>query len=492
MLPGFLLFTFSFGGVMVPRLNLILDLICKKYFSDHSMKDPDFHFSPIILGDVNPQCQIPEIQALVSNFNLYGNLIAGILSAFTSPIFGSLSDRYGRTRIMAFSLVGMLINEVGFVLAATYPQKIAVQWVFVGFAFEGICGSFTTAMALTFAYGSDCTKPAKRNVTFGYFHAALFSGIGLGPIFAGYIVKASGKIILIFYISLACHSAFLLALLTVIPESLSKNRQLAARARKAEQDAEADVENDYTKPRLYRITGYFKRTNFLAPLSILYPRGEGSSSALRRNLVLLAAVDTTMFGVAMGAISVVILYSEYLFHWATFESTVFVSTVNTCRVLVLLVLLPAITRILRGPKRTAILQNSGSDLIDLSIIRIAIFFDFLGFIGYSIARTGPLFILSGCVASLGGMGSPTLQAVITKHIPEDRTGQVLGAMGLLHAFARVVAPTVFNLIYSLTVAKFPQTVFLSLTACFGLAFVLSWFIRPHGKTTFFPALNLRF
>ncbi|KAK3064097.1 hypothetical protein LTR53_018626, partial [Teratosphaeriaceae sp. CCFEE 6253] len=51
--------------------------------------------------------------------------------------------------------------------------------------------------------------------------------------------------------------------------------------------------------------------------------------------------------------------------------------------------------------------------------------------------------------------------------------------GLLHALARVVAPTVFNAIYSATVGKFTQTVFVCLTATFGLAFVISWFIRPH-------------
>lgn len=53
-------------------------------------------------------------------------------------------------------------------------------------------------------------------------------------------------------------------------------------------------------------------------------------------------------------------------------------------------------------------------------------------------------------------------------------------MGLLHALARVVAPTIFNLIYSLTVATMPQTVFISLSAVFGAAFALSFFIRPHG------------
>ena len=89
--------------------------------------------------------------------------------------------------------------------------------------------------------------------------------------------------------------------------------------------------------------------------------------------------------------------------------------------------------------------------------------------------------VSGAVASLGGIGSPTLQSSLTKHIPSDRTGQVLGASGLLHALARIIAPTIFNLIYSKTVGKFTQTVFVCLASVFLVAFAMSWFLRPNGE-----------
>lgn len=440
------------------------------------MKDKSSHSVTVILGGSNPQCQVPEVQALVSNFTLYGTLIAGILSAITSPIYGSFSDRYGRTKILAICTAGMLFSEVIFIIAATYSESVSVEWVLVGYLFDGICGSFTTVMALIFAYGSDCTSPSKRNVVFGYFHGILFGGIALGPILAGIIVKASGHIITIFYFALGCHCLFSLYLLLVVPDSLSMERQVVAREKKAAKELE-----DYVVRSWFGTTAnYLKGSNFFAPLATLYPTGEGSSSAVRQNLVLLAAVDTTMFGVAMGALSVVILYSELMFGWGTFESTIFVSIVNTCRVVVLLIILPAINRIFRGP-RTQPQKNSGSDMLDLSIIRTAIGFDLVGYLGYATVRTGPLFILSGAVGSFGGVGSPTLQAAITKHVPHDLTGQVLGAMGLLHALARVVAPTVFNLIYSMTVGTCPQAVFIGLASMFGLAFVMSWFIRPHGE-----------
>lgn len=442
------------------------------------MHDPSFHMMPVMLGSNNPQCRVPEVQSLVTKFSLYGSLISGLLSAVMSPKLGALSDRYGRPKLIAVSTLGLLMSELMTILVASYPDMLSVNWILLGFGFDGLGGSFIAAMALSYAYASDCTIPEKRSVVFGYYHGSLFAGIALGPILAGWIVKATGKILTVFYIAMAVHCAFFLFLLLVVPESLSKERQLAAREKKS-------VASEFVpEPWRSSFTNMIKNSNLLAPLTVLWPTGPGTNPAVRRNLVLIAAVDTTMFGVAMGSMTVILLYSKFMFGWDTFDTTVYVSIVNTCRVITLMVLLPAVVRLIRGPAVVgAAPKNSGCDNLDLGIIRTAILFDALGYVGYTVVRTGPLFILCGAIAAVGGMGSPTLQAALTKHVPPDKTGQVLGAMGLLHAIARVVAPIVFNVIYAKTVGGFTQTVLVCLAATFGLAFVISWFIRPHGMTS---------
>ena len=435
---------------------------------------------PVILGDDNPQCNTDEVSALVTKFLLYGTLISGILSAIVSPKLGALSDQYGRLRMMCFGMLGILLQEVVVICVATWPDTISVNWVLVGFMFDGLGGSFIAAMAISYAYASDCTSPQRRNVVFGWYQSVLFGGIALGPILGGYVVKLTGKILNVFYIALGLHTIFFLFLLLVVPESLSKERQLAARQKKKDVIGASEA---MTQNKSSYLMKFIQSANLLEPLSILWPTGEGTNPAVRWNLVLIAAVDTTMFGVAMGSLTVVLLYVELQFDWGTYETSIFVSVVNTCRATTLIVLLPIIIRLLRGPKSKLVTRNSGSDNIDLGIIRTAILFDVLGYVGYTLARRGEVFILCGAVAALGGIGSPTLQAALTKHVPHDRTGQVLGAVGLLHAFARVVAPTVFNLIFAKTVGKFRQTVFVCLAATFGVAFILSWFIRPHGMSS---------
>ncbi|KAI4116337.1 MAG: hypothetical protein LQ338_007733 [Usnochroma carphineum] len=476
LLPPFLLATLAFGGIIVPKVNLILSLICREYFAQQEFKDPNFSAMPVMFGADNPQCQIPAVQSLVSKFTLYGNVITGLLSAITSPKLGSFSDRYGRTPMIAFVSTGMLVTEIITVLAARMPDTFSVNWLLIGFVCDGLAGSFVASMALTNAYVSDCTPPAKRNVAFGYFHGVLFTGVALGPLLAGYMVKWTGTLVSVFYYAVIAHTFFALFVLLIVPESVTKQRKLAAREKA---DIAEGAENDFGDSWTTYTKATLRRYNILAPLKTLWPTGPSSSRAVRRNLVTLAAVDTIMFGVAMGSMTVVLIYSEYMFGWGTFETSIFFSITNICRVTTLIVIMPSISRFVRGPRNTVTMGKSGSDRLDLYLIRAAIFFDMLGYIGYASVRMGNLFILSGAFASIGGMGSPTLQSALTKHVPPEQTGAVLGAAGLLHALARVVGPVIFNSIYSATVGKFTQTVFVCLACTFFLAFVVSWFIRPH-------------
>lgn len=473
VLAPFFVMTLAFGAIISPRINLILNLICREYMSDQQTRNPNHSFVPIIFNGENPQCRSPEVQARVAQFTLYGNLIAGLLSAITSPKLGAISDRYGRTKILALTSMGIIAGDALVIMAATKPETFPVNWILVGYALDGLSGSFIAAMAIANAYATDCTPPARRNIAFGYLHGCLFTGIALGPILGGLIVKATGRILSIFYASLAVHAGFILFIAFCVPESLSKSRQEAARDRLVEHKAQRGSSDWIDRVRA---------VNLLEPLKILWPTGEGSSVALRRNLVLLAAVDTILFGVAMGSMTIIVIYARYQFNWETFESGLFLSIVNTCRVVCLIVVLPLVTRYVRGKANATKQRSSGSDTFDLVVIRVAVFFDTLGYLGYTLARTGPLMILSGSIASIGGIGSPTLQSALTKHVPHEKTGQLLGASGLLHALARVIAPTVFNAIYSATVGKFTQTVFVCLTSTFGLAFILSFFIQPHGQS----------
>lgn len=412
------------------------------------------------------------MQSLVANFNLKANLLSGVFSAIISPHLGSLSDRIGRKKIIVCASFGAFSAEIITIIVGRNPGTVSVNWILLGALFDGLCGSFTTAMALAFAYASDCSPPQRRNVAFGYFHGILFSGIALGPILAGYLINLTGTVMIVFYVALGCHAFYIIFITLAVPESLSKERQLLAREKRRIAKAESPEKTWLDTLRNY---------NLFEPLWVLRPTGPGSSSKLRKNLFVLAAIDTMMFGVAMGSLQILLIYAEYRFGWTAVNSSIYLSIVNICRVLGLIVVLPILTRVVRGPATKDSAGHKGADMLDINIIRAAIVFDLIGYVGIALTPSGAMMVLAGMIASLGGIGSPTLQSSLTKHIPADRTGQVLGASGLLHALARVVAPTILNLIYSQTVGIYAGIVFICLASVFVVIFVFSWFLRPHGR-----------
>jgi MFS family permease len=469
LLPPFLLYCLAMGAVSVPKLNVILNLICRQYGLDAGP-------GTFRIGDDEKQCQNAEVHSLLAKFLLYAHLLSGTLCAFSSPRLGALSDRYGRTKILAITACGMLLGDVITITAASFPGTISVWWILTEFAFGGLAGSFIATMAIIQSYAADCTIPAKRSAVFGYLHGCMFTGIAIGPFLGGIIVKAADDVLVVFYVALLCHLTFILSVLFLIPESLSKERQAAAREK-------LKLAHQDNRPSQW--LSLTRITSFFLPLQILLPTSDQANKTTRRNLILLSACDMVVFGVTLGSASVVVMYSEYTFKWGTFASSLFVSIANSCRVLMLVAVLPTLFYLYS--KHHNITHRS--DHFDIRIIRVSIIFDVLGYVGYALAPIGALFTLSGVIASVGGIASPTLQSALTNHVDAERTGELMGAVSFLHALSRVVIPAILNLIYGLTVGRAANAVFWVLVGVFGAAGVAAWGIRPRdedGKGAYQP------
>ncbi|KAJ9419743.1 major facilitator superfamily domain-containing protein [Fusarium oxysporum] len=481
LLFPFTVFTLAFGGVMVPKLNLILDLVCKQYLADQKFLDPNITFNAILLGSDNSQCKIPGVQKNAATFMLVMNLITGLLSAIVTPKLGHLSDRYGRTRLMALASCGGLVAEFITILVARFPQVIDYRWLVLGSVFDGLTGSFTAGSILHQSYISDCTPPSKRAASIGYMHACLFTGLAFGPLLAGYFAKWTGSLLSIFYVVLGCHSMFVIVIRFIVPESLPKKKQLLAREK-------WDKEQELRAQTRRSLLSTIQTTNPFEPLKVLSPTGPGTSPALRRNLVALALNDIIIFGISQAAGAVIILYSEYMYGWGTFESSRFVSVLSLVRVAALMGVFPIINYFGRvrpaARRRRDCLtlpaeKHYGADSLDIWVLRAALTSDILGSIGYSLAHSEKVFFLSGMVTAMGGLGSAIIQATITKHVPSNRVGQLLGAVGMLLALSRILGPLLFNGIYAATVGTFPQAIFVLLASLYGISFLASFAIRPH-------------
>ncbi|KAK4231397.1 major facilitator superfamily domain-containing protein [Podospora fimiseda] len=495
LLVPYALFTLAFGGTIVPKFNLIVNLVCKNYYADRSANDPNFEFN-------NDQCFDPDVQKEVALFNMVMTVLTGIVSSMTAPKIGSLSDRYGRKSMLTICALGGISAEIITILAAKFPETVHYKWMILGAFFDGLTGSFTAGSVLIHAYTSDCTPPSKRGVAIGYLHACLFMGLAFGPLLAAYFAEWTGSLLSIFYITLGCHTFWVFSMAFITPESLTKKRQLLAREKYALErgtSRSASGSNGFVGHStplfgddINNMVHAIRNLSPFGPLSILFPKGNGNAAA-RRNLLILAFIDVVVLGAAMSSGTVILLYTGSMFGWRNLEGSRFMSGVSMVRVFVLLGIFPVInyffrTRKLAKQRRESggvapLEKSTGADDLDLWILRTAIFSDVLGMIGYVVVRTAPLFVASAVVTALGGLGSATIQSALSKHVPAERVGQLLGGIGLLHALTRVVAPILFNGLYAATVETYPQAVFVMLATLFGMVMIASLFVRPHVYMT---------
>ncbi len=129
---------------------------------------------------------IPFIQTFGVHFGASAIAIGLIFASFSamqfifSPIWGRLSDRYGRRPILLMSTAGAAISYVLFARSTGLSDHHAALWVMVvSRVFAGICGGNITVAQ---AYIADITPPEHRSKKMGLIGMAFGLGFVFGPI----------------------------------------------------------------------------------------------------------------------------------------------------------------------------------------------------------------------------------------------------------------------------------------------------------------------
>jgi MFS family permease len=136
-------------------------------------------------------------------------------SFITAPLWGRLSDSWGRRPILIVSQVGAVSAWIA--IAFTHELALLAVVRFVGGLFAGNLGA-------AFAYITDITTPQNRTKGMGMVGAALSLGFIIGPLVGGWLAGADKAHANFELIALFCAAMNFLALMGTVfflPESLT-------------------------------------------------------------------------------------------------------------------------------------------------------------------------------------------------------------------------------------------------------------------------------
>lgn len=298
-----------------------------------------------------------------------------------ASVMGSLSDRYGRRRVILISLVMFSMN---YLIQAFATSLI---FLFVGRILAGMSGATITAAS---AYIADISTEKDRAKNFGMVGAAFGVGFIIGPVLGG-ILGEYGSRVPFFASAVLC---FINAVwgVFVLPESLPKEKRRAFD---------------------------WKRAN---------PVGSLMSLMKYKHILSLAGAMILMYIGANAVQANWTFYTMYLFQWS--EKMVGYS----------LGLMGLMTALVQGLLIRWIQPKVGNQ----RTIIYGLSFSTLAMLLFSFAQTEPQILSIIFLYGLGGLAGPGLQSLITGQVLPTEQGEIQGALTSLVSLTSIIGPPLMN------------------------------------------------
>ncbi|KAF7327804.1 hypothetical protein MKEN_00360200 [Mycena kentingensis (nom. inval.)] len=463
------------------------------------------------------------VQATAARLQTMFTTTMGLLSMLTTGFWGRYGERHGRTRVLTYSTLGLLLTDLIFILASTPNSAFSThghKLLLLSPIIEGSLGGWSTLQSAISAYVSDCTSSGSRARIFSSFMGAIFIGVGLGPLLGGWLVRNPipfltspphpgqpqvATVSTVFWVAVVLQLLNLFLVLLIMPESIHRDNG-KGKARDTEEVVAPDSD---VKTSNGGILG-----GFLSSLSVFLPVPVVIDGTVRKrkdwSLTFLACA---MFGymLSTGLYQIKYLYSGHVYGWGAEQLSYYISLLGTSRAVFLLFLLPFVITALK-PKRKASKDKTKPKLtkahiareikFDLGLSRLSLCIEivallavvtgpaplykmhaqYMNALGFESSDGGDntqfqnsqsLFVFASWLQCLGAGFVPAMQSLALCLLQArglltggegtaTSSGSLFGALAVLQAGGQMVlGPMLFGLIYSGTVATYPKAVFVA-------------------------------
>ncbi len=341
-----------------------------------------------IIIPVMPKLITELIHGNLSDASQYGGWLLfayAVMQFICAPVLGNLSDKYGRRPVLLFSLFGFGLD---YILQGFAPNII---WLFIGRIIAGITGgSFTTASA----YIADVSTPEKRAQNFGMIGAAFGIGFIIGPVLGGVLGHYGSRVP--FFASAGLALLNWLYGYFVLPESLSKDHR-----------REFDWKRANPLGSLMHLKKYPVVSGLVASITLLYIAAHAVQSTWTYYTMSKFGWDERLVGYSLGFVGL----------------TVGIVQGGLIRVVI--------------PK----LGQHKSVYVGLSLYAI-------GFVLFAFASQTWMMFAFMIPYALGGIAGPSIQGIISKHVPPNEQGELQGALTSLMSATSIFGPLLMTNLFA--------------------------------------------
>jgi len=310
-----------------------------------------------------------------------------------SPLLGEYSDKIGRRQILLFSLAGTVVSFVLLGFAKSIPILFLARLV------DGISGGNVSTAQASIA---DITDKKDRAAGMGILGAAIGLGFILGPALGGYFSKF-GYSVPAFLAAIISLISFLLTYF-FLPETRIVSTNIAAKKRNS-----------------FSIKGVF--SVFSHPLV-----GE---------LSILNFLITFAFTLMQGVFA---LYSQHTLKLTVAQNGILFAYLGIIGISIQLIFLKKITSLIK--EKTLII--TGLLMLSLSLTLIAL------------STSLPLLFVAVTLMAIGNSTlGPTITASVSKSLPPDEQGNIMGIFQSLGSLARLFAPVIGTFLFTYINPKAP-------------------------------------
>ncbi|KAF9039314.1 MFS general substrate transporter [Panaeolus papilionaceus] len=485
------------SATIAPRIEVYTYLACREYRQATSHTPLLAIFSQQnfnnILDEETPCASDPVVQAAAAKLITVITTVVGVLTCLTVGYWGSFSDRHGRTRVMAISLIAALGADAAYIsIVYFYGIFPGGSWFLLASAIlEGLLGGNPAADAAIQSYMADVSDEGSRSRFFSLVMGLTLLSVAIGPTIGSLLISKTQNVLSAFYFAGILHLLLLVVALFILPESVTEEQRQKSKelyVRDLQRRSSEQEDQSVSASASARLHHLFP---FLRPLAVFLPSQEKNRSPLRRvkldwSLTLLAlgygSATTTM-----GVLPFKLQYATAIFHWSSVDLGYYLSLMGLTSGAFLILIFPIIVKHFKPKPIVIELQDPAaitsevvkkevhSPKFDLNIVKASLGLNVAVFCFNGLTKSAVVFTVLSMVGSFGlGYGPATQSVALTLYTQQGgvEVGRLFGSLAVVQAICgQFLAPFFFGVLYASTVASHPSTIFFVAAACLALAFI---------------------